>query len=190
MSTNSVGRFKTAYCEGTIRTDVQDSADLVVFGKINEPVMEDVIRYVAASPPDYRFTFTGSGLPFANQDQAFYNTPNRGLVKLVDNTFEIKLMFPNSYYSGLGTVIIPPTLYVSYVDTQGNEKEVSIKLSEGIPYRMLSYPIQHTAPRKDAMFYSTGWALPVRTQEQVLRDSAYPSMNRMSEDFWGLKPPL
>ena len=32
--------------------------------------------------------------------------------------------------------------------------------------------------------------LPIRTQEQVLRDSSYPEDNRMPSDFWGLKPPI
>jgi hypothetical protein len=55
---------------------------------------------------------------------------------------------------------------------------------------MLSYPMQNTLPRKDAMFYKYGWLMPVRTQEQILRDSAYPDENKMASNFWGLKPPL
>ena len=40
------------------------------------------------------------------------------------------------------------------------------------------------------MFYHCGNSLPVRTQEQVLRDSGYPEDNRMPDNFWGLKPPM
>ena len=32
--------------------------------------------------------------------------------------------------------------------------------------------------------------LPIRTQEQILRDSGYPKDNRVPDNFWGLKPPL
>lgn len=182
----SVIRFATSYCDGTIRSDLGDAMDITVFGRINERVHGNVIRYAAASPPDYRATYTGSGLPFANEAQAFYNTPNSGYVTLIDNTFEVKLMYPNSYYVGLGTVIMPPTLYIYYQNTQGEERVVNVKISNGIPYRTLTYPKQ----RDSAVFYSKGWSLPVRTQEQVLRDSGYPATNTMPDDHWGLKPPM
>lgn len=183
-------RFKEGYCSGEVRSDVLDGMDITVVGKISERIQPNLVRYVAASPPDYRATYTGSGLPFANQEQAFYNSPNIGHANVVDGTFEIKLMYPNSYYVGLGTVLVPPSLMVFYVDQEGNEKEVTIKISEGIPYRTLTYPITKKAPRDSAMFYSSGWSLPVRTQEQVLRDSGYPSTNVMPDNHWGLKPPL
>lgn len=186
----NISRFDTLYCDGLISTDERNNQDIIVFGKIHEKVQGNTIRYVAASPPDYRATFTGSGLPFANQSQAFHNTPNKGVITLIDDTFEVALMYPNSYYIGLGTVIVPPTLYIYYINNEGIERDVKIQLSEGIPYRLLSYPAQQTKPRIDATFYAGGWNLPVRSQEQVLRDSAYPSLNTMDVNFWGLKPPL
>lgn len=186
MSLRARATFKTMYCDGELLMGPQNVTDLIVFGRIKEPVQDGVIRYVAASPPDYRSTYTGSGLPFANHSQAFDNTPNKGVVSLVDNTFEIKLMFPNSYYIGLGTVMVPPTVFVYYVTNEGVERQVPIQVSEGIPYRSLTYP----GIRKDSMFYSSGWSLPVRTQEQVLRDSGYPNINSMDVNHWGLKPPL
>lgn len=180
--------FTTAFCEGNI---YQVSAhDLIVFGKINEVVKNNTVYYAAANPPDYRATYTGSGLPFANQSQAFENSPNRGSVVLINNTFEIKLMYPNSYYIGLGSVLVPPSVQLEYETIDGKQRTVTIKLSDGVPYRMLTYPSSYTLPRKDSMFYSFGWKMPVRTQEQILRDSAYPSINKMSGNFWGLKPPL
>ena len=173
------------YCEGEIVQVPSDLNDITVFGRLHETVPEGFIRYVAASPPDYRATYTGSGLPFASHSQAFYNTPNKGIVRLVDNTFEIRLMYPNSYYIGLGTVMVPPTVYIFYQNNEGKTRKVPIQISEGIPYRSLTYsPI-----RKDAMFYKWGWSLPVRTQEQVLRDAGYPSYNTMDVNHWGLKPP-
>ena len=177
-------KFTSSYCNAEVRGDVSHLNDIHVYGKITEPVDSDEVRYIAANPPDYRATFTGSGLPFANQDQAFDNTPNTGYVKLVDGTFEIHLMYPNSYYIGLGTVMIPPTVYLLYKNRDGVDRRVSIVLSEGIPYRTLTYPSQ----RGNVGFYEGGWRLPVRTQEEVLRDSRYPSTNYTSPNFWGLKP--
>jgi hypothetical protein len=185
MSSN----FSNVFCEGEIY-DTGSNTDMIVYGKLKEFVKNNTIYYLAANPPDYRATYTGSGLPFANQHQAFENTPNKGKVQVIDGTFEIKIMYPNSYYIGLGTVLVPPTLYLEYYNTEGKTRKVSIKLSDGIPYRLLSYPMQNTLPRKDAMFYSFGWQMPVRTQEQVIRDSAYPDKNIMHANFWGLKPPL
>lgn len=185
--------FESAYCKGTVEVgDVYDK-QLIVKGKINEPVKDNNLYYVASAPPDYRSTFTGSGLPFATQVQAFQNTPNKGVIQVFNGQeFQIQLMTPNAYYVGLGTVYVPPTLYLEYINTRGIRRNVSVKLSDGIPYRSLTYPGpgQKTTPRANAMFYSTQFELPVRSQEQILRDSAYPINNKMDNKFWGYKPPM
>jgi hypothetical protein len=180
-------QFKLHNCEGTV-THISD-IDIVVRARIREPVSSETVSYIASAPPDFRATFTGSGLPFHTQRQAFDRTPNKGALKLGNgNSFVVKLKYPNSYYAGLGTVLIPPTLYV-YYDTVDGGRVATIPVSKGIPYRMLTYPGQTTAPRKDAMFYAGGWEMPVRSQEQIIRDSAYPSVNAMPANFWGGKPP-
>lgn len=182
-------RFQNVYCQGHIY-DSGDNKDVIVYGRVNEVVPDNSLYFIAAAPPDYRATYTGSGLPFANEKMAFENTPNTGRIPLIDNTFEIRLMYPNSYYVGLGTVVVPPTVYLAYVNSEGKIRNTSIKVSDGIPYRMLSYPMQFTRARADASFYRDGWEMEVRTQEKVLRDSAYPSENKMHDNFWGKKPPL
>lgn len=181
-------RFENVFCTGEIRP-AEKNTDLKVVVQMKENVRDNKVHYVAANPPDYRATYTGSALPFAHQQQAFENTPNKGVATLFQNACEIYLMYPNSYYVGLGTVMVPPTLYLEYFTWNGVKRNVSIPISQGVPYRMLTYPMQFTKARKDPQFYEDGWAMPVRTQEQILRDSAYPSTNRMSENFWGLKPP-
>lgn len=179
--------FSTVFCKGKIY--IHDSHDTYVVGSIKESVLDDVIYYVAANAPDYRATYTGSGLPFANAQQAFENTPNRGKVKLLNNTFEIKLAFPNAYYKHLGTVLVPPTVYIEYKNKDGKLRQVIVKLSDGIPYRLLTYPMQSTKARVDASFYDNQ-DLPTRSQEAILRSSAYPTTNKMHPNFWGMKPPL
>ena len=44
--------------------------------------------------------------------------------------------------------------------------------------------------RDGPTFYEGGWDMPVRTQEQILRDGGYPSYNKEADTFWGLKPPM
>ena len=55
---------------------------------------------------------------------------------------------------------------------------------------MLTYPPPpSSAPRCSSIFYSGRNKLPVRTQEQILRDSSYPCINKMPDNFWGLAVP-
>ncbi len=184
-------KFSTLYCKGEIYDNYKHSSyDILVKGTMTEPVENGQIRYLAASPADRRASYSGSGFPFHNAEQAFLESPNKGVVDLIGNTFEIPLLFPNSYYIQLGRELIPPTLFVYYNNQSVEKRIVEIKLSDPIPYRLLGYPAQFTLPRKGADFYHAHHNLPVRSQEQVLRDSAYPSVNKMNEDFWGLKPAL
>lgn len=183
------GTFQHVYCKGQFF--ILDKYDVVVKGVIEDANPNTPIRYLAAAPADHRATFTGSGLPFANQLQAFENTPNIGIVELDSQKhFEIKLMMPNSYMVGLGSVQVPPTLYLEYTSSQTNEtRQIAIQLSEGIPFRSMTYPMKPVA-RADASFYATQFSLPVRSQERILLDSGYPQENKVPDTFWGLKPPM
>ena len=92
-------RFSEMFCKGEIAIV---NSDLELTGQIEEQVKDNAIHYVASAPPDHRASFTGSGLPFANQLQAFDNTPNQGRAVLDNqNTFKLKLIMPNSYMVGL-----------------------------------------------------------------------------------------
>jgi hypothetical protein len=160
--------------------------DLLVSGRIHDRPDDGSIWYVAASPPDYRTSFTGSGLPFASPQQAFDHSPNRGQLKVrEDGHFEVSLLYPNSYYADLGNQLIPPTLYMMYT-RGGTEVRKSVCVGSGVPYRSLDHP----KAREDATFYAAPKAMKVRGQDNVLTDSGYPAHNREAQDFWGGKPPL
>jgi hypothetical protein len=89
--------------------DSQGNLDIVVRGRLPAGADDGVVHYLAASPPDYRSSFAGSALPFADARQAFDRTPNRGVLNLgADRTFEVRLLYPNAYYAGLGSVYVPP----------------------------------------------------------------------------------
>lgn len=165
--------------------------EILVRGIIIDGIKNNEVRFLAASPTDRRSSFTGSGLPFPNQTQAFENTPNRGLLLLDgSNTFEFTVLYPNSFYVELGRQMIPPTVYLQYYTKDDVKRVIPIKLGEPVPYRMLEYPRHFTIARNGATFYHAHHNLPVRTQEQVLRDGAYPSSYKMDKDFWGLRPAL
>jgi hypothetical protein len=178
--------FIHVYCISSESTPHKDMNVTITF---DEVVDDGVVSYIAPSPPDYRTSFTGSGMPWTNWKQAFENTPNKGTIDVTAANATVQIVYPNSFYSGLGTVIIGPTLYLNYT-SGGQERRKAIRLSDGIPYRLLSYPMKFTKPRKNVMFYDGIWDLPVRTQEQILRGAGYPDTNNMSSNFWSLKPPV
>jgi len=150
------------------------------------------IKYWAASPPTYNSNFSGSGLPYPNEEVAFDKSVNVGKVNLQNGNFSISLRYPNSYYTNMGTVYVHPEVQIQVFDSVTN-KSVSeiqhINLGEGIPFRTLTYPYQRDW-NKGPMFYTNSNSMPsIRSQEQILRDSAYPNKNSMPANFWGKKPP-
>jgi len=170
--------FDNEACNGKIESSRFDVSLKLHF---KEPVIGD-IEYLAAAPPDYRQTFTGSGLPFGSKAQAFSMTPNKGSVKIVNGEAELLLMLPNSYYDGFEN-LVGPYVDVMYETTAG-PRHLTIRLDNAVPFRLLDYPEKRTSPT----FYEGGWQLPVRTQEQILLASGYPPKNEMPDNFWGLKP--
>lgn len=80
------------------------------------PLPDDMqVRWIAASPPDRRTSFSGSGLPFASQEQAFH-APQSG-VRPVDPSgkFVIELEAPNSFHVGSSEHPVPPQVVVEWV---------------------------------------------------------------------------
>lgn len=178
------------YCRGIVHQRNLGFYDLVIEGMLNDEVKDGRVYYIAAAGADRRASYTGSGLPFANQIQAFENTPNIGSVDIGNNqTFKIHLVTPNSYMAGLGTVQVPPTLYLNYQRHNGEKRTVTIKVAEPIPYRSMTYPTEPRA-RDGPTFYDSQFDLVAKTQEQILYDSAYPCDRRTHQNFWGLKPPV
>ena len=168
--------MKNISCENTPINN--GNGEYEVKGKLKSASNKKIIFY-AANPPTYGGSFSGSGLPYANEEMAFENTPNVGSV-LTDNNgnFKFKIKYPNSYYNV--TKLIEPVVYVRVC---GKKEIHTIPLKNGIPFRLLTYPPQRQEPE----FYNTIGRnfLPVRNQEQILRDSGYPSKNIMPKNFWG-----
>lgn len=163
----------------------------IVSGKLNFPNLTQklFIKYTASSPPTYNANFSGSALPFPNELVAFENTPNKGVAEVINGNFKFILNYPNSYYTNMGTIYVPPQVKISLVDN--NNKELgspqTINLGEGVPFRTLTWPVQRNW-NNGSLFYSNP-NLPVRTQYEILLDSAYPNVNKTPKNFWGKKPP-
>lgn len=193
-------KFSEPYEVGTCKGQItfHNRHDITIEGTIDGTVRGGIIKYEAANPMDRLSSFSGSGLPFVNYQQAFDNTPNSGEMELsINNSFSVDILMPNSYYIGLGTVLVHPTLFIKY-NNGDNEIVLPIKVNNPVPYRSLTYPMStNHASRKNSLFYKGMKDLPVRTQEQILRDSGYPETfnekpkhKNIPVNFWGARPPV
>lgn len=182
--------FEKIDCKGVVIN--AGAGDVVVQGEVKSKTSDPKIMFWAPNPPTWSQSYTGSGLPYHDSIQAYQQSPNVGAVKAVNRKFEFRIKFPNAYYVGLGSLYVPPVVHFKICEEDCDQKEYhTVELGKGIPFRTLTYPSPPSnRPRNSPMFYHCGQGLPVRTQEQVLRDSGYPEDNRTPDNFWGLKPPM
>lgn len=147
------------------------------------------IKYSAANPPTYNSSFSGSALPFPSEEIAFENTPNKGTVEVVDKKFTFKLRYPNSYYKNLGNIYVHPYVKIVVINDKNDiiSDEVVLNVGEGIPFRTLTW--SNNRNWNDGPLFYTNPNLPIRTQNQILLDSAYPKKNNTPNNFWGIMPP-
>jgi len=184
--------FDDDFCNSIILP--AQNGNIIVKGhlKINKNNVKLV--YWAANPADLGYSVSGSGLPFYSAEQAFSGMINVGSLISDGKSFEFKLYYPNSYYIGLGSVFVPPQVYIKICDPDIKSTVQIVKLGNPLPYKSLTHKLPTLKNhRHDALFYKNN-ELTIRTQEQILRDSSYPSFNikpsKMPGNFWGLKPPV
>ena len=172
---------------------------LVVEGRPRDPLRSKLlslgslakIRYVAANPPTYLESVSGSALPYPNEEVAMESTPNQGVVEIgSDAGFRIQLQFPNSYYQELGKVLVKPEVRLMFLDQKNKALSgwISVPLGEGVPYRSLTWSEKRNW-LDGPLFFVGRESLPIRTQAQILEDSGYPGVNQEYPNFWGLRPP-
>lgn len=178
--------FSNECAQGTI--NVISNNDIIVSGTFNDICDNNIVYFIAASPPDYRSSFYGSGLPYFNEKQAYYNTPNK--LKYIldkDMKFTFKMSMPNSYYTNLGNMLITPHIRILYNQAY-TPKTQFIHLNNGLQYRTLTYSDNRSIIRKSPLFYTSDTS--VKTQEEIFQDSVFPSDTyTMKKNFWGKKPP-
>ena len=139
------------------------------------------VSYLAAQSPDYIQSYTGSALPFPDAEIAFQNTKNKGNFIPTSSSFDLTLRTPNSYYSHLGSRLIPPHVIFT-VETNGQVEKEIIELGEIAPFRTLSYQ-SVPAPRNGPSFYDRSSMKLGRSQEEILRSSGYRLTT--PNNFWG-----
>jgi hypothetical protein len=174
----------------TSNKSTSNKYDIIINGEIKEPVKNNIISYIAVSPTGRNYSYSGSGFPFHNLQQGLENTPNKGRLRLNDTRYTLKLLMPNSYYKGLGSVLVGPEVYISYQNLENIERNITVTLGSPVPYRSLTHSDgKYALARRDVNFYGSQFLLEPRSQTQILWDSRYPSVNKMHGNFWGSRPP-
>lgn len=105
------------------------------------PLPDDMqVRWIAAAPPDRRTSFSGSGLPFASQDQAFH-APQSGVQPVEPSgKFVIVLEAPNSFHVRSSEHPVPPQVVVEWVSRgQAYNRTLSVAIATE-PARSLRKP--------------------------------------------------
>ena len=82
--------FNSFNCENQ---ETQTSGRFVVKGSLKDSNQNGLIKFIAANAPDYRQSYSGSGLPFPNPEIAYENTQNKGTARVVDGNFQFSIDF-------------------------------------------------------------------------------------------------
>jgi hypothetical protein len=179
--------FNKDMCQGTI--SYQGTGELVVRGIVKNSTPNTQMYFWAAAPPTKGISFSGSGMPYPSPLVAYDRTPNKGVVSVANGQFQFSLKHPNAYYIGLGSLYIPPHINFKLCSPGQADHYFSVQIDDGIPFRMLTYPAPPTKkPRLNPMFYCEP-EKGARSQEAILKASAYPSSYSMPDNFWGYRPP-
>jgi hypothetical protein len=119
-STGNGGRttFNTKDLNGFVQLNKCSNGNFVTAVVVGhfDSITNTKFSYMAANPIDRGYTYSGSGLPFPNEDIAYENTPNKG-EGVIDNDgdFSLTLMYPNAYYINQGSILLNPHVELTTV---------------------------------------------------------------------------
>ncbi len=150
------------------------------------------IQYWAPNKPTRGYSFSGSGLPFPNEEIAYEDTINKGVIKVLQGEFNFHLDYPNSYYSQMGKKLNPPQVKFRFCDGQGKimSKIYTVILGNSIPFRSLNWPKKRNW-NIGPLFYENKDMPVCRTQFQRVIESRYPEDTlKEPANFWGKAVPM
>ena len=129
-------------------------------GTLNNASLYKKKVVIAPTPSNKITSYSGSSLPFPNEEIAFQNTKN--LFEIQDNgVIDTTFLYPNSYYSPDGiTKIKSPILFIF------DEKKYIIELDDLCPLKTL-----RDRKRSDPSFYALKEILiPIGTAEETINN--------------------
>ena|SRR6056300_317935 len=142
-----------------------DYSKIAIRGNVKNPQMYKNIIVMAPNPIDRMSNYSGSGLPFPNNEIAFQNTPNKKDVSgsgVIDCVF----MYPNSFYIPDGINKIVSSIFLQLIDKNDNVIHIHYELDDINALRTLINRKSRTGPE----FYAAkDYILPIATAENVMR---------------------
>jgi hypothetical protein len=157
-----------------------ENGKIVVNGNVGGAA---TIKWRAAAPATRGHSFSGSGFPHPNQEQAYDVRSKSGTISTQLGDYRIVLdEAPGAYYSGLGSIYVPPHVEIEVINASGNVTKSNILMNQyAIPHRWISgSPPGHAVGEGTiddegrAMFYRWNPDNGVRSQEAILRSRGYP----------------
>ena len=170
--------------EGVVRRNPANGS-VTVRGRVTGLGMQpQIIHWQAAAPVTRGIGFAGAGAPYPNREIAFENTPHQGKIESGDGSFTIELKdIPAGYYSGLGSIYVPPMVEFVSVLKNGTKFASNLWINDvAVPYRWIAGAPATLRPAVAeennlgrAMYYSGRDQLPLfENQEALLRARGYP----------------
>jgi hypothetical protein len=140
--------------------------DFEIVFRVNELVDGSVVRFIAAAPPEFSGSFSGSGLPFGTVDAAMSDTPNVGRARadLLTGEFTIALRTPNTFYCRAGTVKVQPCVFVAFT-SHGVSRVAAVEVGGAVPFRDLTHDRRRSGPE----FYSAPRTVATQAEKLVAR---------------------
>lgn len=135
-----------------------------IIGNVKNVGMYKKVVVMAPNPIDRMSNYTGSGLPFPNNEIAFENTPN---IVDVSNSGVINTVFsyPNSFYMPDGMNKIISSIFIVFTENNGNVFQKYYKLHDMNVLRTL---VNRTARKGPEFYAAKDYILPIATAENVM----------------------
>jgi hypothetical protein len=135
------------------------------------------VKLIAANPIDRMVNYTGSGLPFPNDNIAFENTVNLFIIK--EKRFKTEFSYPNSFYRIDGFTKIEPSIFIHIVTLTNNNIYEKMSLPDLYPLKSLTY--RHNRNTEPEYYDHKNRILPVDTAEEVMKAYAKLKLNERIE---------
>ena len=146
-------------------TFFKDYSKIKLTGNVKNPGQYKNIVIMAPNPIDRMSNYSGSGLPFPNNEIAFQNTPNKIDITgsgVIDGTF----LYPNSFYMPDGINKIVSSIFLQLIDKNDKVIHLHYELDDINALRTLI----NRKSRADPEFYAAkDYILPIATAENVMR---------------------
>jgi hypothetical protein len=155
-----------------LNVSIQNNSKMFLEGYIKNPSQYSKMLVLASNPIDRMINYSGSGLPFPNEDIAFENTKNMFSVS-GPGSINTVFSYPNSFYSRNGKNKILPSIYIELVQGNNEPFQLQYELKDVNTLRSLINRESRQGPK----FYAIkDVILPIDTAENIMYAYAHAKL--------------